>query len=216
MKYSATTAIELTQRWLTEAVIKYQFCPYAKQPYVQKIISYQVYDGQTIVPLLEQLAHCCFVLDTQNETELATTLLIIAPQETVTSSKAIYLASFDDYLDALDVANEFLAVPQRFIEYFSEEFLHQYADQVPQTWENSYQIAGFHPDYVFENTVSDDRENYTNRSPYPIFHLLRNTTLDAVRTNDKQAEKIVHRNIETLTQLSIQAFAQIQALAKPK
>lgn len=42
-----------------------------------------------------------------------------------------------------------------------------------------FQVASFHPDYQFAGTEPDDEENYTNRSPYPILHLLRERSLTA-------------------------------------
>ena len=42
-----------------------------------------------------------------------------------------------------------------------------------------YQIASFHPDYQFADTNPEDVENYTNRSPYPVLHILREASLDA-------------------------------------
>src|SRR5207237_6907058 len=42
------------------------------------------------------------------------------------------------------------------------------------------QIAGFHPDYQFAGTDPGDVENYTNRSPYPMLHLLREQSISHV------------------------------------
>ncbi len=42
-----------------------------------------------------------------------------------------------------------------------------------QDWEGVFQVATFHPDYCFAGTDPEDDENLTNRSPYPIFHLIR-------------------------------------------
>jgi hypothetical protein len=38
--------------------------------------------------------------------------------------------------------------------------------------EGVYQIASFHPQYQFADTQPDDAENYTNRSPYPMMHII--------------------------------------------
>lgn len=42
-----------------------------------------------------------------------------------------------------------------------------------QDWEGIFQVATFHPDYCFGGAAPEDDENLTNRSPYPIFHLIR-------------------------------------------
>lgn len=191
-------------------MLKHRFCPYAKQPYEHNTIGYHVYTGHNILALLEQLALCCIELDNHTEKTLETTVLIIADKQQQ------YLTDFYDYLDALDVANAFLADPQSFTQYFSPEF--QTANEQKQfdSWYNTYQIASFHPNYQFEQTATNARENYTNRSPYPIFHIIRNDAIEEVRSTDKNAENIVKRNIETLNNLSDEAFDELQKLAKPQ
>ncbi len=64
-----------------------------------------------------------------------------------------------------------------------------------------FQIAHFHPAYQFAGTGPDDAENYTNRSPYPMLHLLRERSLDRVLRTTEHAEQIPVRNIELMNQL---------------
>lgn len=215
MKENPATAIRQTQKWLLESVIKYQFCPYAKPPYEQDIIGYYVYADHDILTLLETLALCCIELDNHEAKTLETTLLIIADTELTATGKG-YLSDFYEYLDALDIANDFLANPKQFSPYFSATFRSKHTEGIPETWNNAYQLASFHPDYQFENTTDDDRGNYTNRSPYPIFHIIRNASIEQVRINDEQASKVVQHNITTLQNLSVEAFQLLQDLAKPK
>ena len=61
--------------------------------------------------------------------------------------------------------------------------------------EGIYQIASFHPDYQFGGTEPDDVENFTNRSPYPLLHLLREESLEHAIAEFPDAEKIPERNI---------------------
>ncbi len=67
--------------------------------------------------------------------------------------------------------------------------------------EGVYQIASFHPNYQFDGTKPDDVENYTNRSPYPILHLLREKSLDRAIANHPDSNRIPERNIELLKRL---------------
>ena len=65
-------------------------------------------------------------------------------------------------------------------------------------WEGRYQLVGFHPQYQFADTEPDDAENYTNRSPFPMLHILRESSVsDAVATTHDTA-LIPQRNIATL------------------
>ena len=64
--------------------------------------------------------------------------------------------------------------------------------------EGVYQIASFHPDYQFAGTRSADAENYSNRSPYPMLHLLREQSVSVAVENHPDVEDIPRRNIQVL------------------
>jgi hypothetical protein len=67
--------------------------------------------------------------------------------------------------------------------------------------EGELQVASFHPQYRFAQSQSDDIENYTNRSPYPMLHLLREASVErAVEAMGDPAE-IYRRNIRTMRAL---------------
>lgn len=61
-----------------------------------------------------------------------------------------------------------------------------------------YQIASFHPDYQFVGTEPGDVENYSNRSPYPLLHLLREDSLDRAIADYPDTAKIPERNVALL------------------
>lgn len=63
------------------------------------------------------------------------------------------------------------------------------------------QIAGFHPHYQFAGTTPDAVENYTNRSPHPMLHLLREDSVTEVSADPDRLLDIPRRNIETLNHL---------------
>jgi hypothetical protein len=67
--------------------------------------------------------------------------------------------------------------------------------------EGKLQIASFHPDYRFADSGSDDIENFTNRSPYPILHLLREASVERAIAAVGDSEEIYRRNIRTLREL---------------
>lgn len=60
------------------------------------------------------------------------------------------------------------------------------------------QVASFHPQYRFAGTEPDAAENYTNRSPYPMLHLLRETSFSQATDASDEVLKIPQRNIETM------------------
>lgn len=71
------------------------------------------------------------------------------------------------------------------------------------------QIASFHPHYQFAGTDEDDPQNYTNRSPYPMLHLLRESSVARAVEGHKDVEGIPKRNIELMHQLGSEFMAGI-------
>jgi len=67
--------------------------------------------------------------------------------------------------------------------------------------EGIYQIASFHPDYQFDGTNPDDAENFTNRSPYPMLHLIREASLERVIADYPEIDQIPVRNIALMNHL---------------
>lgn len=67
--------------------------------------------------------------------------------------------------------------------------------------EGVYQIASFHPNYQFAGTEPEDAENYTNRSPYPLLHLLREESLEQAIENFPSVDDIPTRNIALMNEL---------------
>ena len=91
---------------------------------------------------------------------------------------------FDDFYDF----NDFL--------YKANEFL------VLNDWEGVIQLASFHPEYQFAETSVNDKGNFTNRSPYPIVHLIREESLSNALDFYPDVDKIPDRNISTMNALS--------------
>lgn len=82
--------------------------------------------------------------------------------------------SFEQYLDLLDYANDLL---------------------IDLGYEGIFQLASFHPDYCFDGQDFDDASNFTNRSPYPTIHILREASLEKVLAVYKNPEDIPENNI---------------------
>lgn len=85
------------------------------------------------------------------------------------------VADFEAFLDFLALADRLMA---------------------DQNYPGTYQLASFHPDYCFEGETGNDPANYTNRSPYPMLHLIRETSIEQALQHYPNAESIPQRNIE--------------------
>jgi hypothetical protein len=92
---------------------------------------------------------------------------------------------FNDFLDTVDIVT---AEPE-----FGDEF----------------QIASLHPQYQFAGTAPDDIENYTNRSPYPTLHLLREESVDRAVAAFPGADQIVDNNVEMLKELGHEGWKRL-------
>ena len=67
--------------------------------------------------------------------------------------------------------------------------------------EGQIQIASFHPHYQFAGTQPDDISNYSNRSPHPTLHLLRESSIDQALDTGPPTDSIYQNNIRTLEKL---------------
>lgn len=72
--------------------------------------------------------------------------------------------------------------------------------------EGVIQLASFHPQYQFAETLPDAVENYTNRSPYPMLHLLREESITSLAMDEAELLAIPERNIDTLRALGREAI----------
>ncbi|MAI64736.1 MAG: hypothetical protein CL600_07670 [Alteromonas sp.] len=115
---------------------------------------------------------------------IATTLMVL--------SNSVF-ADFDEYLDVLAIA---------------EAMLNDWG------FSSKYQLASFHPHYMFEGSDTDAPENFTNRSPYPILHIIREHDISRFMKNENDAEKIYTHNIAKAKELGCPYF--LEALSKIK
>ena len=169
---TAEAVIAQTVQWLEKAVMGLNLCPFAKAVYVKKQIRYVVSEATSPDALCETLLTELRLLADANPDEIDTTLLI--------HPHTLGLGEFLDYNDFLDVAQAAL-----------QEL----------SLEGEIQIASFHPEYQFAGTAPDDITHYTNRSPYPMLHLLREASVEKAVAAFPAAAMIFEKNIETLKAL---------------
>ncbi len=165
------TIITETKQWLKDIVIGLNFCPFAKKVFDSEVIHYYVDSSEAFEEALAALILQCQWLDDNSEIE---TSLIIYPLVNNADSK-LKLDDFNNYLDFLELANQLMAA---------------------QHYDGVYQLASFHPQYRFENTDNNDAENFTNRSPYPMLHLIREQSLEKAVAHYPAAENIPVKNIQ--------------------
>ena len=78
-----------------------------------------------------------------------------------------------------------------------------------QGFDGVFQIASLHPRYEFAGSDAEDIENYTNRAPYPMLHLLREASIDRAVAAFPDAADIFEKNIETLNRLGHEGWRRL-------
>jgi hypothetical protein len=78
----------------------------------------------------------------------------------------------------------------------------------------TFQIAAFHPQFQFAGTDADDITNCTNRSPYPILHLLREDSIAQAVQAFPEAETIYQANMQTLQALGKEGWDRLDVKAR--
>jgi hypothetical protein len=76
------------------------------------------------------------------------------------------------------------------------------------------QVASFHPGYRFEGTAPDDVANFSNRSPHPMLHLLREDSISRAVAAFPEAATIYERNVQTLRRLGALGWKQLMSDAE--
>jgi len=95
--------------------------------------------------------------------------------------------AFDDYLELLHLANLLL-----------EDL----------GYCGIYQLASFHPDYRFADSAENDASNFSNRSPFPMLHTLRESSVEKAVSGYADIEQLPQINIEKLRQIGSEALQQ--------
>ena len=118
-------------------------------------------------------------------------LVALSPDERDTTLLVIQhlLNDFYDYNDFLNVADDCL---------------------LALGLEGDIQIASFHPQYQFAGTDENDITNFTNRSPYPTLHLLREASIDRAVEAFPEADAIFEANMVTLEKLGLDGWQALQ------
>jgi hypothetical protein len=129
--------------------------------------------------------------------ELGEELLLLrdTPADRIDTTLLVHPQALDDFLDY----NDFLDETDALVESLGLE--------------GEVQVASFHPDYRFAGSDPDDIDNFSNRSPYPTLHLLREESiarvLDGAGDPQVVSEAIVARNLDTLRRLGHEGWRQL-------
>jgi hypothetical protein len=137
----------------------------------------------------------------QTDTEavlIATARILMAmdDDESIATALLILPEGFNDFESYLDLVNT--------VEKLMEE----------EDYEGVYQVASFHPQYMFEGSNEEDPSNYTNRSPYPMLHFLREDMVSEAVDAYPDIDEVPIRNIEFAKEKGLRFMQQLLEGAK--
>ncbi|WP_151447388.1 DUF1415 domain-containing protein [Lacisediminimonas profundi] len=167
-----------TRRWVEEAVIGLNLCPFAKAVQARGQIRYTLSQARDPEALTAELLAALHDLAAADPEQLDTILLI----------HPFVLEDFAEYNDYLDIVDMIIEA---------------------EGYEGVLQVASFHPDYQFADSPAADRANYTNRSPYPMLHLLREDSISRAVDSLPDPASVYQRNMRVLRDLPQDEFARI-------
>lgn len=112
-----------------------------------------------------------------------------------------------------DIETMFLLLPQNFARFVVYLKLVHAAEVLIKKakYEGVYQVASFHPAYIFAGSNNNDAANYTNRSPYPMLHILREESVSRAIDNYPDTMKIPHKNTAFARQKGLAYMQRLRA-----
>lgn len=162
---------------------------------IQAVIGLNLCPFAKAVHVKNQIRYCVSSAKTVEALleELAKELEFLAesPRDKVDTTLLIHPEVLQDFLDY----NDFLELADQLLEDLDLD--------------GQLQIASFHPDYQFAGTDIDDITNFTNRSPYPTLHLIREDSIDEAVKAFPQAEAIFETNMATMEKLGLSGWKKL-------
>lgn len=177
---NVATPISQTKAWIEQVVIGMNLCPFATVPFRKGYIRYQIVDGAlTGEQWVSLLLEEARILLDPGQLPYLETTLLVLPEG---------WADFEAYLHLVEVLEGVI---------------------VDAGWDTDIQIATFHPDYQFAHSAPDDPANYTNRSPYPMIHLLRQDRMEEALANYPDPENIPQINMARMREVGLKKLEAI-------
>jgi len=188
-----------TKKWFEEWILKLNLCPFAHAVYVKKQIRFEIEESDNFEKCVQKAVfEIDFLLehdaDSESETEnedkteyyIDTTLLVFPNQLN-------FKDSFEDFLD-------FVALLEVYLE--------------QNELDSEFQLVAFHPNFIFEVEDINSKSHYTNRSPYPTLHILREQSVQKAIEDFGNVELIPQKNIEKLEKMKETDFDWLKSFQK--
>lgn len=138
---------------------------------------------------------------------------IVLKEVGVKQSLEALVQEFEFLNDHEDIETTFIIFANDFVDFKVYLQLVKKAENTitKEDYDGIYQVASFHPDYCFDGSDSDDAANYTNRSIYPMLHVLREDSLTKALALYPSPELIPEHNITLARQKGLQYMQMLRA-----
>lgn len=116
-----------------------------------------------------------------------------------------------DEKPASDIETTLVVIPEHLQDFFDYNQFLTWAEKMIKRngWTGVYQIASFHPDYCFAGAEPQDTENLTNRSPYPILHIIREASLEKALQYYEGVDEVPENNKKRVDALTAEEKQQL-------
>lgn len=189
-------AKSITQKWLEEWILNLNLCPFAHSVYKNNQIRFEVEESNDFKKCVEKaVTEIESLQKNEFENDIDTTLLIF-PHNFInveTTEETEENQSFNDFLD-------FVALLDLYLE--------------QNNLEGEFQLVAFHPNYIFEGEEKNSKSHYTNRSPYPMLHILKEESVTKAIESYGNIDAIPQKNIEKLEKMDEKDFEWLQSFQK--
>ena len=161
------------------------------QPTAEVIIS------QTKKWIIDVVVGCNFCPFAAREIKRDSIHYEVLPQATTASVLTAVMTAMHQLDDDTAIETSFLILPGSFSVFDAYLDLFEIAEAllVKEGYEGVYQLASFHPEYLFAGSNAADASNYTNRSPYPMLHFLREESVSKAIDSYPDIDEVPNRNI---------------------
>ncbi len=189
-----------TKKWFEEWILKLNLCPFAHAVHAQEQIRFEIEESDDFKKCVQKaVAEIDFLIEhdsdshsedeiTEDDTEyyIDTTLLVFPNQTN-------FKESFEDFLD-------FVALVELYLE--------------QNELDSEFQLVAFHPNFIFEVEELNSKSHYTNRSPYPTLHILREKSVQKATESFGNVALIPQKNIEKLEKMKDADFEWLKSFQK--
>lgn len=166
---------------------------------------------QTKKWVLDVVVGCNFCPFAAREVKRGSIFYDVLENATLETALQRVAAAFTQLDNNADIETLLLILPSGFETFTAYLELVELAEALleKEEYEGIYQVASFHPEYLFAGSSNEDPSNYTNRSPYPMLHFLREESVSKAVDSHPDIDTVPENNIAFTKEKGLQDMKQL-------